>query len=162
MKIEKELIDLVKKYYEKIDHAIGYPVCQYPNTTGFGEWYAKSGICDMVLDNVGNPFGEEQFLLGSSLIEREVIMSFASLYDIPKDKAWGFVTNSGTDGNMHGIYFGAKKLQNETGMLPIAYVSKEAHYSSARICVCNSEGSGRRRESSDKARKCCLLEIEAE
>lgn len=134
MKVEEKLIDLVKAYYEKIDRTIGYPVCQYPNMAGFGEWYAKSGICDMVLDNVGDPFAEEQFLLGSSLIEREVIRTFASLYGIPEDNAWGFVTGSGTDGNMHGIYFGAKKLQRETGMLPIAYVSKEAHYSSCRIC----------------------------
>lgn len=134
MKVEEKLIDLVKAYYEKIDRTIGYPVCQYPNMAGFGEWYAKSGICDMVLDNVGDPFAEEQLLLGSSLIEREVIRTFASLYGIPEDNAWGFVTGSGTDGNMHGIYFGAKKLQRETGMLPIAYVSKEAHYSSYRIC----------------------------
>ena len=134
MKVEEKLIDLVKAYYEKIDRTIGYPVCQYPNMAGFGEWYAKSGICDMVLDNVGDPFAEEQLLLGSSLIEREVIRTFASLYGIPEDNAWGFVTGSGTDGNMHGIYFGAKKLQRETGMLPIAYVSKEAHYSSCRIC----------------------------
>lgn len=134
MKIDEKLVDLVKNYYERIDHAIGYPVCQYPNMEGFGEWYAKSGICDMVLDNVGNPFAKEQFLLGTSMIEREVIKTFAKLFGIPDEKAWGFVTNSGTDGNMHGIYFGAKKLQNETGMLPIAYVSKEAHYSSYRIC----------------------------
>ena len=134
MIVEEKLIDLVKMYYEKIDQTIGYPVCQYPNMAGFGEWYAKSGICDMVLDNVGNPFADGQFVLGSSLIEREVIRTLAPFYGIPDDKAWGFVTNSGTDGNMHGIYFGAKKLQNETGMLPIAYVSKEAHYSSYRVC----------------------------
>lgn len=134
MKIDSKLISLIQSYYERIDYTIGYPVCQYPNMAGFGEWYSKSGICDMVLDNVGNPFAEEQFLLGSSLIEREVIRAMASLYGIFEDKAWGFVTSSGTDGNMHGIYFGAKKLQNETGMLPIAYVSKEAHYSSYRIC----------------------------
>lgn len=134
MEIEAKLIDLVNNYYQKIDRAIGYPVCQYPNMAGFGEWYSKSGICDMVLDNVGNPFAKEQFLLGSSLIEQEVIRAMASLYGISEDKAWGFVTSSGTDGNMHGIYFGAKKLQHETGRLPIAYVSKEAHYSSYRIC----------------------------
>ena len=68
------------------------------------------------------------------MIEREVIQTFAPRYGIPEGKEWGFVTNSGTDGNMHGIYFGAKKLQKETGKLPIVYISKEAHYSAARIC----------------------------
>ena len=131
---ETKLVDLVRKYYEKIDRSIGYPVCQQPNVSGFGEWYAKTGLCDIAVNNAGNPFDSEQYLLNSTMIEREVIQTFAPLYGIPKGKEWGFVTSSGTDGNMHGIYFGAKKLQKETGMLPIVYISKEAHYSSSRIC----------------------------
>ena len=131
---EEELKELVKRVYSKVDYCIGYPVCQYPNTNGFGEWYAKTGISDMVMDNVGNPFDAEQLLLNSTLIERRVVKKYATLYNIPKKESWGFVTNSGTDGNMHGIYFGSKKLLKETGKLPIVYVSKEAHYSSARIC----------------------------
>ena len=134
MEVDEKLIKLMKTYYGKIDHSIGYPVCQYPNLSGFGEWYAKSGICDMVTDNVGNPYDGEQLLLNTTVIEREVIQTMASLYDIPEGQEWGFVNSSGTDGNMHGIYFGAKKLQKETGMLPIVYISKEAHYSAARIC----------------------------
>lgn len=134
MEVDEKLIKLMKTYYGKIDHSIGYPVCQYPNLSGFGEWYAKSGMCDMVTDNVGNPYDGEQLLLNTTVIEREVIQTMASLYDIPEGQEWGFVNSSGTDGNMHGIYFGAKKLQKETGMLPIVYISKEAHYSAARIC----------------------------
>jgi len=134
MKIEEELIELTKKVYDTVDHCIGYPVCQIPNISGFGEWYTKTGLCDIPTNNAGNPFDDEQFLLNATLIERKVIQTFAPLYGIPKGKEWGFVTNSGTDGNMHGIYFGAKKIQKETGMLPIVYISKEAHYSSSRIC----------------------------
>lgn len=134
MEIEEQLISLVKKFYDKVDYSIGYPVCQYPNISGFGEWYTKTGLCDIATNNVGNPFDDEQLLLNATLIEREVIRTFAPLYGIPDDKIWGFVTNSGTDGNMHGIYFGAKKLQKETGMLPLVYISKEAHYSSSRLC----------------------------
>lgn len=134
MATEEKLVELIKKYYEKIDHSIGYPVCQQPNVSGFGDWYARTGLCDMAINNCGNPFDDEQYLLNSTLIEREVIQTFAPYYGIPKGKEWGFVTNSGTDGNMHGIYFGAKILQKKTGMLPIVYISKEAHYSSARIC----------------------------
>ena len=134
MEVESNLIELIKKFYERVDHNIGYPVCQYPNMAGFGEWYAKTGLCDIAINNVGNPFDGEQLILNCTVIEREVIQTLAALYGIPKGKEWGFITNSGTDGNMHGIYFGAKKLQHETGMLPIVYVSKEAHYSSFRIC----------------------------
>jgi len=134
MEVEARLVDLVRKFYGKVDYSIGYPVCQYPNMSGFGEWYDKTGLCDLATNNAGNPFDEEQLLLNTSEIEREVIRTFAPYFGIPFEKAWGFVTNSGTDGNMHGIYFGAKKLQKETGMLPLVYISKEAHYSSSRIC----------------------------
>ena len=134
MNTEAKLVDLIRKYYMKIDHSIGYPVCQQPNLSGFGDWYAKTGLCDMHINNCGNPFDDEQFLLNSTAIEKEVIQTFAPYYGIPEGKEWGFVTNSGTDGNMHGIYFGAKILQKKTGKLPIVYISKEAHYSSARIC----------------------------
>ena len=134
MNIDEDLVGFIKKLYKNIDHCIGYPVCLYPNMTGFGEWYTKTGLCDIHTNNVGNPFDDEQFVLSSVAIEQEVIKTVAPWYGIPKGAEWGFVTNSGTDGNMHGIYFGAKKLKAETGMLPIVYVSKEAHYSSFRLC----------------------------
>lgn len=134
MEVEEKLVELIKGYYMRIDHSIGYPVCQQPNVSGFGEWYAKTGLCDIAINNCGNPFDDEQYLLNATLIEREVIQTFAPYFGIPKGEEWGFVTNSGTDGNMHGIYFGAKILQKKTGMLPIVYISKEAHYSSSRIC----------------------------
>lgn len=134
MKSEEKLVNLISKFYGKIDYCIGYPVCQYPNIAGFGEWYLKTGLCEMAINNVGNPYDEEQLLLNATKIEKEVIQTFAPLYGIPEGNEWGFVTNGGTDGNMHGIYFGAKMLQRKTGMLPIVYVSKEAHYSSCRIC----------------------------
>ena len=134
MKVEADLIKLIKKVYENVDHCIGYPVCQYPNMSGFGEWYTKTGLCDMGLNNVGNPYDGEQYILSSTELEQDVIQTVAPWYGIPKGREWGFVTNSGTDGNMHGLYFGAKKLQKETGMLPVVYISKEAHYSSFRLC----------------------------
>ena len=132
--IAAELADLIKNLYINVDRFIGYPVCQKPNMYGFGEWYAKTGLCDIEINNVGNPFDDIQFVLNSTDIEEKVIKTFAPWYGIPEGDEWGFVTNSGTDGNMHGIYFGAKMLQKKTGMLPIVYVSKEAHYSSNRIC----------------------------
>ena len=134
MNTDAELIKLIKKVYENVDHCIGYPVCLFPNMDGFGEWYTKTGLCDMGINNAGNPYDEEQYVLNSVGIEHSVIQAIAPRYGIPAGKEWGFVTNSGTDGNMHGIYYGAKKLQRETGMLPIVYVSKEAHYSSFRLC----------------------------
>ncbi len=134
MNTDAELVSLMKKIYQNVDHSIGYPVCQAPNMSGFGEWYAKTGLCDIPINNAGNPFDEEQYILNSVGIEHYVIRTLAPWYGIPEGQEWGFVTNSGTDGNMHGLYYGAKKLQQETGMLPIVYISKEAHYSSFRLC----------------------------
>lgn len=134
MIVEQELVELIKKFYENVDHCIGYPICLYPNIAGFGEWYTKTGLCDMEINNVGNPYDEEQYILSSIKFEQTVIQIVAPWYGIPKGLEWGFITNSGTDGNMHGIYYGAKKLQKETGMLPVVYISKEAHYSSLRLC----------------------------
>ena len=131
---DAELVKVIKKVYENVDHCIGYPICQYPNMAGFGEWYTKTGLCDISINNAGNPYDGEMFALSSTGVEQDVIRTVAPWYGIPEGQEWGFITNSGTDGNMHGLYFGAKKLQKETGMLPIVYVSKEAHYSSFRLC----------------------------
>ena len=65
MNKDTEFVNLVKKVYENIDHCIGYPVCLYPNLSGFGEWYAKTGLCDMGLNNPGNPYDEEQYILST-------------------------------------------------------------------------------------------------
>jgi histidine decarboxylase len=40
---------------------------------------------------------------------------------------------SGTDGNSHGMYFGARQLYAQTKIRPICYVSEEAHYSIKRL-----------------------------
>ena len=72
--------------------------------------------------------------MSSQAFERDVIEYFAPLYGFEKDKVWGIVTHSGTDGNNHGTYFGANYLYNKTGKRPIVYVSDEAHYSNMRLC----------------------------
>ena len=131
---DEELIKLAKRTYLVVDHCIGYPINQVSNIEGFSEWYAKSKLGEMVTDNVGDPFDEDGYFTVSSMaIEKKVIEMFAPYYGIPLDKIWGFVTNSCTDSNNHGMYFGCHKLVNETGKMPIVYVSKEAHYSNRRL-----------------------------
>lgn len=131
---DKELIDAVRDLYLKIDDCMGYPINQFSNIIGFSDWYAKTGIGEMVFLNVGDPFDEDgYFPLSSLAVEKRVIEMFAPYYGISKEQVWGFIANSGTDGNNNGMYFGCRKLYNETGMLPIVYVSKEAHYSNRRL-----------------------------
>ena len=115
----------------------GYPVVEKQrggNLAGFYEWLQEKGLTYMHLNNAGDPFSEN-FAVSSHPLERDVIEFFAPLYGFEPGKFWGIVTASGTDGNNHGIYFGEKYLENLVpDIKPIAYVSRESHYSNMRLC----------------------------
>ena len=112
----------------------GYPVNEYSALADFYQWYVSSGMDAVNLNNAGDPMTDDPWNMSSQAFEREVIEFFTPLYGFERDNVWGIVTHSGTDGNNHGIYFGAKYLFNKTGKMPIVYVSDEAHYSNMRIC----------------------------
>ena len=112
----------------------GYPVNQQSPLREFYEWYLSTGMDVINLNNAGDPMTDEPWKMSSQAFERDVIEYFAPLYGFEKDKVWGIVTHSGTDGNNHGIYFGANYLYNKTGKRPVVYVSDEAHYSNMRLC----------------------------
>ena len=112
----------------------GYPVNQESALHDFYEWYVGTGMDRVNLNNAGDPMTDEPWSMSTQAFEKEVIEFFTPLYGFDKDDVWGIVTHSGTDGNNHGIYFGANDLYNKTGILPIVYVSDEAHYSNMRIC----------------------------
>lgn len=113
--------------------AIGYPNNQNTDLEEFYRWYEKSKLFEVALNNVGDPRQPSIFVLNTHQLENEVIDFFAPLYGFSLEDCWGMVTNSGTDGNMHGMYFGVKTLQHATRELPICYVSEEAHYSIKRL-----------------------------
>lgn len=112
----------------------GYPANQQSALRGFYEWYVAAGMEVVNLNNAGDPMTDHPWNMSSQAFEHEVIDFFTPLYGFDKDDVWGIVTHSGTDGNNHGIYFGANDLYNRTGMLPVVYVSDEAHYSNMRLC----------------------------
>ncbi len=49
---------------------------------------------------------------------------FAKLWEIDQDDFWGYITNCGTEGNLHGILVGRENLPDG-----ILYASRETHYS---------------------------------
>lgn len=132
--LDEYLAYLAEAATEEYPLAMGYPGTENKNMRGFNEWYVQSGICNTLLNNAGDPFDEETFKMSTLHVERKAIEWFAPLYGINRDNVWGITTTGGTDGNNHGIYFGAQKLKKETGMLPIVYVSEESHYSNKRLC----------------------------
>ena len=131
--------------YEKLDEwtkiwkegqqtYFGYPVNQQSALHDFYEWYVGTGMDQVNLNNAGDPMTDHPWNMSTQAFEREVIEFFTPLYGFDKDDVWGIVTHSGTDGNNHGIYFGANDLYNRTGQRPVVYVSDEAHYSNMRLC----------------------------
>ena len=117
---------------ERKQHAVGYPVNQDITMKDFYKWFVDSGLCNVSMNNVGNP-RKESALMNTHAFENEVIEYFAPLFGFKPGESWGIVTHSGTDGNMHGMYFGVKYLQAKTKQLPIAYVSEQAHYSIKKL-----------------------------
>ena len=111
----------------------GYPVNQKSQLISFYKWFAGSGLNLAMVNNAGDPFEANSHLLNSLDFEREVIEFLGPHYGFEQDDLWGIVTFSGTDGNNHGIYFGANYLESKTKQKPVVYVSDAAHYSSRRL-----------------------------
>ena len=129
-----KLDEWTKRWKEGQQTYFGYPVNQESALQDFYEWYVSTGMDRVNLNNAGDPMTDKPSSMSTQAFEKEVIEFFAPLYGFAKDDVWGIVTHSGTDGNNHGIYFGAKYLYNKTGKMPIVYVSDEAHYSNLRLC----------------------------
>ena len=125
--------DWVRRVFVEKDTTFGYPANQDILLRDFYLWYVANGLESVCLNNAGDPFCENPPVLSSLKFEREVVEYFAALHGFDDDNVWGVVTNSGTDGNNHGIYFGYRYLANLTGMKPVVYVSEEAHYSNMRL-----------------------------
>lgn len=129
---KKRLDDFAKRVYKMQDTAVGFPVNQNTDLEEFYKWYLNSKLYEVVMNNVGDP-QKPGIIMNTHEFESEVIDFFAPLYGFSKEEAWGIVTMSGTDGNNHGMYYGVKQLLGETKMLPVCYVSEEAHYSIKKL-----------------------------
>ena len=99
----------------------------YPTNQDF-DYSALLPFLSYCLNNVGDPFHDSNFSSNTHEIEREVILRFADLLRLPRDDAWGYVTNGGTEGNMYGIF-----LARELFPDGIVYFSEDTHYSILKI-----------------------------
>jgi glutamate/tyrosine decarboxylase-like PLP-dependent enzyme len=111
---------------------LGYPINMAYPPEEFFEWRRElngAGIGQFAYNNVGNPYKASSIPYNTHDFEREIILTYGKLLEFPANKTWGFISNSGTDSNMHGMYMGKILLKGRTGNLPKAYFTKEAHYS---------------------------------
>lgn len=111
---------------------LGYPVNMNTPSPEFFAWrqaLRESGIGTFAYNNVGNPFKDSPIPFNTHDFERELILNFGKLFAFPANNTWGFLSHSGTDSNMHGMYMGRTLLKGRTGVMPKAYFTQEAHYS---------------------------------
>ena len=111
---------------------LGYPVNMNFPPAAFFDWRKKlnaAGLNQFNFNNVGNPFKHSHFSFNTHNFEKELIERFGTIYGFKRNQVWGFLSNSGTDSNMHGIYIGRTLLKSRTGVMPKIYFTREAHYS---------------------------------
>lgn len=130
-KLPNDFLNQIAAKLPNKKYRIGYPITQNSALKDFYKWVLDSGLCDGVLNNVGDPFAPHEYIINSLDVEREVMGFFAPLFGYERDEFWGMITTGGTDSNNHGIYFGHSILKKHGK--PIMYVSREAHYSNYRL-----------------------------
>lgn len=95
----------------------------YPVTKDF-EIGALERFLRFPLNNLGDPFVDSTFAVGTREYECEVVDFIASMLRAPVGETWGYVTNGGTEGNLYGLYLARELLPNG-----IVYCSEDTHYS---------------------------------
>ncbi len=115
---QDRLDNYITKVAERSQNFLGYPVSI---DFDYSELYP---LLKYPLNNIGDPLVESTYDLNSRSIEREVVQFFSEVFKAPKDNAWGYVTNGGSEGNLYSLYV-ARELYPE-GMV---YYSEATHYS---------------------------------
>ncbi|KAJ4966934.1 hypothetical protein NE237_018783 [Protea cynaroides] len=107
-----------KSLIERTKHHVGYP---YNLDFDYG---ALGLLQHFSINNLGDPFIESNYGVHSRQFEVGVLDWFARLWELEKNEYWGYITNCGTEGNLHGILVGREEFPDG-----ILYASRESHYS---------------------------------
>ncbi len=119
---QKRLDALLKEFEELSAQQVGYPCNQdfdYSELLPFLQYSAN---------NVGDPLHGSSFRINTHEVEYEVINTFADMMHLSRDRAWGYVTSGGTEGNMYGLYMGREIFPDG-----VVYFSQDTHYSVVKI-----------------------------
>ena len=116
--------------FKEVKELENTPICLgYPLNYGYN-YKELSEYISINLNNVGDPFSETTIKCNTKNIECEVLYFFADLWNIDKNNIWGYITNSGTEGNLQGLYVGRESAQNNPHVF---FTSKDSHFSIFKI-----------------------------
>ncbi|MCD1260549.1 histidine decarboxylase [Paenibacillus athensensis] len=91
--------------------------------------YSQFGwLLDYFINNIGDPFIPSNYGLDSREYEIEIVNYFSALWNM--EESWGYLTSSGTEGNLAALLYGKLSLKN-----PVVYYSEDTHYSIAKGCL---------------------------
>ena len=110
---------------------LGYPGNKNLPPEGYFRWrdeLFRLEIGKRMENNIGDPFRDRGFH-NAHYLEAQTIERFGARFGFDREDVWGFITNSGTDSNMHGAYIGRTLLTHRTGVVPRVYYTRETHYS---------------------------------
>ncbi|XP_009602156.1 histidine decarboxylase-like [Nicotiana tomentosiformis] len=119
----QELDRILIQYIETLSHRTEYHI-GYPVNICYEHHAALAPLLQFHLNNCGDPFTQNTVDFHSKDFEVAVLDWFAQLWEIEKDEYWGYITNGGTEGNLHGLLIGREL--HPTGII---YASKDSHYS---------------------------------
>lgn len=114
----QELEKLYETIQSKTATVLGYPVAM---DFDYSELYR---FLKYPINNIGDPFIESTYGIGTRAMETEVLDFFAKIFRAEPGEWWGYVTNGGSEGNMYGLY-----LARELFPKAMVYYSESTHYS---------------------------------
>ncbi|PHT36806.1 Serine decarboxylase 1 [Capsicum baccatum] len=119
----QELDMILTQYLESLYQRKKYHI-GYPTNMSYEHHAILAPLLQFSLNNCGDPFTQSPVDFHSKDFEIAVLDWFAQLWEIEKDEYWGYITNGGTEGNLHGLLVGRELLPG--GMI---YASADSHCS---------------------------------
>jgi len=110
--------------HKKAGHMLGYPINCSSRCAD-----AITPYLDIVVNNLGDPYGSSNYSVNSFAEERAIVFHLAKLFHLAPAAAWGYVTASGSEGNWRGLSLGLRRFAQAR-----VYCSDKAHYSVFNAC----------------------------